>query len=66
MGTPMVTYGVDVCGMADQHLFQARRTIAQAVAPESGGKSLELVLYVANGAFGALGPAFDAHDQPLR
>ena len=51
--------------MADDHLRQARRTIAQAVAPDNGGTSFELALYAAGGANGTLDPAFNAHARPF-
>ena len=37
-GTPMITYGTDTAGMAPTHLMSVRRALAQAVAPEAGGK----------------------------
>ena len=64
-GTPAVTYGVEVTGMADTHLDQARRAIARASAPEGGGKDLNLVLYILDGPSGTCDPAFDAHVLPL-
>ncbi len=64
-GTPMITYGVETTGMANTHLTQARRAIAHAVAAEAGGKNFELVLYTADGPYGTLDPAFDAHVVPL-
>ena len=51
--------------MADQHLERARRSISHAVAAEGGGKSFQPTLYVADGARGALDPAFDAHVRPI-
>ena len=64
-GTPMLTYGTDVIGMADSHLRSCRCAVAKAVAPEAGGKQHELILYTADGASGTLDPAFDAHALPL-
>ena len=52
----MVTYGCDITGMANQHLETARRCLSHAVVPEGGWKSLELVLYVTDGARGTLDP----------
>ena len=65
-GTPMITYGADVSSMAPSHLEAARRAIAKAVAPAAGGKSSQVVLYVADGACGTLDPAFDANVLPLQ
>ena len=65
-GTPMITYGADVSSMAPSHLEAARRAIAKAVAPAAGGKSSQVVLYVADGASGTLDPAFDANVLPLQ
>ena len=64
-GTPMVTFGCDIMGMANQHLETARRSLAKSVSSEAGGKHYELVLYVVDGAQGTLDPAFDAHVLPL-
>ena len=64
-GTPAITYGVEVMGMSDTHLEDARRSIAQAAAPERGGKDYNLVLYVLDGLRGTLDPAFDAHVLPV-
>ena len=65
-GTPMVTHGADVCSVAPSHLEAGRRAIAKAVAPEAGGKSSQVVLYVADGTRGALDLAFDANALPLQ
>ena len=64
-GTPLITYGADIAGMANTHLLNARRTIAKAIAPEAGGKNFELVLYLADGANGTCDPAFAAHTLPM-
>ena len=48
------------------HLLNARRLIARASAPASGGKSPDLTLYTIDGATGTMDPAFDAHVQPLQ
>jgi len=64
-GTPAITYGVEVTGMADTHLDSARRLIARAAAPEGGGKDPNLVLYLLDGSAGSMDPAFDAHVLPI-
>lgn len=65
-GTPAVTYGVEITGMSDSHLLEARRVIAKASAPEGGGKDPNLVLYLLDGPMGTLDPAFDAHVLPMQ
>ena len=65
-GTPLVTCGVDVFGFSDSHLLTTRRAIAKAASPEAGGKSAQLVLYVADGAHGAMDPSFAAHALGLQ
>ena len=41
--TPAITYGVEVCGMSDTHLDEARSVVARAAAPEGGGKDPNLI-----------------------
>ena len=65
MGPPMLTYGVQVCGMSDSHLQQVRGLVAKAAAPQSGGKAVDLVLYSCDTSTGTLDPAFEVHVQPL-
>ena len=64
-GTPMITYGAEVSSMAPSHLAAGRRAIARAAAPEGGGKSSLVILYVVDGVQGTLDPAFDANVLPL-
>lgn len=65
-GSPAVTFGVEVTGWGDDHLRKTRGAIARASAPQAGGKNHELVLYVIDGPWGTLDPAFEAHCAPLR
>ena len=65
-GTPAVTYGVEITGMADTHLTNARRSIARAAAPEGHGKNPDLVLLTCDTLRGTMDPAFDAHVMPIK
>ena len=64
-GTPMATYGVEVCGMGDSHLHRLRSLIARAAAPQAGGKNPDLVLHLADAAGGGLDPAVATHVLPI-
>jgi len=64
-GTPMVTYGVEVCGMSESHLQDSRSSVARAAAPAGRGKNIDIVLAMLDGASGTLDPAFDAHARPV-
>jgi hypothetical protein len=65
-GTPMITYGVEVVGMGDTHLQDARSAIARAAAPQGGGKNPDMVLHALDAGGGSLDPAFDAHVLPIQ
>ena len=64
-GTPMITYGVEIMGVACTKRQETRRMVAQVVAPETGGKNAELTLYLADGSTGTLDPLFAAHGVPV-
>jgi len=65
-GTPSITYGWDVMGVADTVLRAARSSIAGALAPEAGGKNPDVVLYMNDVAGATADPAYDAHVLPLK
>ncbi len=65
-GTPVTTYGVEIVGMSDTHLQDARGAIARGAAPQGGGKNPDLVLRSLDAGGGTLDPAFDAHVLPGR
>ena len=65
-GTPAVTYGVEVVGMADTQLQNIRSAIARATTPDGGGKNPDLVLWACDTQHGTTDPAFDAHVLPLQ
>ena len=65
-GPPAILYGCDVMGVCDSVLHTARTRIAAAVAPQAGGKSPDLVLYITDGLDGTLDPAFQAHSEPTK
>jgi hypothetical protein len=66
MGPPAILYGCEVAGLSDTALEMARARVARAAAPEAGGKIPDATLYVLDGAYGTLDPAFEAHVAPLR
>ena len=65
-GAPAVLYGCDVMGVCDSVLHTARTRVAAAAAPQAGGKSPDLVLYIIDGPEGTLDPAFQAHSEPAK
>ena len=66
MGPPALMYGCEVAGLADTALEVARARVARAAAPEAAGKNPDATLYVLDGAYGTLDPAFAAHVSPLK
>ena len=64
--TPAITYGVDVMGMSDSMLQNARCIVATAAAPGAGGKTPDLVLCALDCAGGTLDPAYDAIGLPIK
>jgi len=65
-GTPAITYGCEISGMSDSHLSAARTAIATAIAPASGGKNAEMVLFAMDANGSTVDPAYDAHVLPIR
>ncbi len=64
--TAAYTYGDDVTGVAPKVLESRRRTVAAAVARGSAGRSVDMVLALADdGSRQQLDPAFAAHLLPL-
>jgi len=53
-------------GVSDSTLRIARAAVAAAIAPETGGKSPDLVLLVQDMAGGTVDPAFAAHTLPIQ
>ena len=66
MAAPSFLYGVEVSGVADAMQQQGRSVAARAAAPAGGGKNPDIVLYILDGAAGAMDPAFDAHVLPVK
>ena len=64
--TSVQSYGWDTMGMSDTMLEQARQAIAYAGSPEGGGKNVDLILALLDGASGTADPAFAAHIPPMR
>ncbi len=65
-GPPAVLYGCEIMGVCDSVLHTARTRVAAAAAPQAGGKSPDLVLYVLDGPNGTLDPAFQAHSEAIK
>ncbi len=62
-----ITYGDDVVGVATATLERRRRTVAAAVSGSTGGRSVDMILVLADDSHSQhLGPAFDAHVLPPR
>ena len=59
-------YGVEIAGVADSLLHFARTAAAHAASAEAGGKNVDRVLYVVDGAAGTIDPGFSAHAVPLK
>ena len=64
-GTPMLTYGVECSGMSNSHLLATRRPLGSALAAQGGGKSLDIVLHLADANGSTIDSAFDAHVLPV-
>ncbi len=64
-GTPAIMYGCEVMGLSDSALHLARSRIASAASAPTGGKNPELLMYIIDGPFGTLDPAFEAHAAPV-
>ena len=64
--TSVQSYGWDTMGLACSMLEQARRAAAYAGSPEGGGKCIDLILALLDGASGSADPAFAAHTGPIQ
>jgi len=60
-GTPALTYGWDVMGVADAPLKSARSLIAAMLSSDPGGKSPDATLMLNDASGGTSDPAYDAH-----
>ena len=65
-GNPAAHYGVEIIGLAADHLHRARLASYKASAAEGGGKNLDLALYTADCDGGQLDPAYRACAGPIR
>eukprot|EP00973_Karenia_brevis_P079838 11079015-Karenia_brevis.AAC.1 len=59
-------YGVEITGLADSMLKQARRIAAAACTPSSAGKHTSLVMHALSGHTSTVDPAYMANVAPLR
>ncbi len=64
--TPAITYGMDIMGLADGPLLEARRLVVKTAAPPNAGKNVDATLAALDGRNGTLDVAFDAHLLGLR
>ena len=64
--TPAICYGADVMGIADSTLETARSRVCGAASPPARGRSVDITLWMLDGASGTLDPGFDAVVPGLR
>ena len=64
--TSSLTYGMDIMGLSDSALLDARRLVLRAAAPPNAGKSLDVALAIIDGSSGTQDVAFDAKLLGLR
>ena len=65
LGPPALTFGTEICGMADRHLQATRGVIARAASPLTSGRNVDLALLLLDGATGTVDPAFAVHALPI-
>ena len=65
-GTPSISYGMDIMGLSDSALLDARRVVLKAAAPPNAGKNVDATLAALDGKDGTMDVAFDAHLLGLR
>ena len=65
-GAPAALYGVEITGLAADHLYHARLASHKASAAHAGGKNLDLALYTADCDGGQLDPADRACVGPIK
>ncbi len=64
--TPAICYGADIMGMADSTLDLARSQVCSAASPPAKGRSVDVTLWMLDGAAGTMDPGFDAVVLGLR
>ena len=64
--TPAISYGMDIMGLSDSALLDARRLTLRAAAPPNAGKNVDAALAALDGKDGTMDVAFDAHLLGLR
>ena len=65
-GVPAIMYGCETMGLSDSCLNEVRCKVANAAAPNAGGKNHILALLALDGQHGTLDPLFDAHVGPIK
>ena len=65
-GVPAMLYGVEVTGISDTMLQQARAAAAHACAPAAAGKNPAMVLHAVSVHTPAVDPAYIAHTAPIK
>ncbi len=64
--TPAISYGVDVIGMADSIVNDARSLVCRTATPPTKGRSVDIALWALDGGNGTLDPMFDVSLLGLR
>ena len=64
-GIPAISYGWDVCGVADTPLRDIRAFIARAASPDTFGRSVDLVFHTLDAAGMRIDPSVEAHALPI-
>ena len=65
-GAPAYFYGGEHQRGSHSQLYRARTAQAAAIATDTAGQNLDVVLYAADGATGCADPAFDAHVNVIK
>ena len=65
-GSPAAQYGVEVTGLAADHLHRARVAGHKATSAQAGGKNVDLAFHAADADGGQLDPAFMACIGPIK
>jgi hypothetical protein len=64
-GIPAISYGWDVCGVANTPLRDVRALIARTASPDTYGRSVDLVFHALDAAGVRIDPAYEAHVLPI-
>ena len=62
---PAISYGWDVCGVADTPLRDVRALVARTASPDTYGRSVNLVFHALAAAGMHIDPAYEAHALPI-